>query len=326
VLSVRGGECFFKTLTTADTEDAQGRRELSSIEAATFNSEECFMKLRGKFFLFGACFLSLSAFAVKAQIGILDQDARTKPALVILGTYHMGVAGNNVVNAKVADITTPERQKQLVELVEKLKKFKPTKIVVECDLEDDAKTRETYERYLAGSYQLSKNETNQIGFRLAKELGHQKVYCVDWSDFWDDPAIGYEKYAAKDAEMDNFLKGHYRKLRSEIEAEFAEILPQPIIDQLIYVNQPAWTEKDNQRYFNLLRIGRGKEYIGANYVTWWYRRNLTILTNIIRLTDAPTDRILVVYGVGHAQLLNEYTTRSGFFNVESPLKYLKSKK
>lgn len=284
------------------------------------------MKLRGRIFLFGVCFLSLSTFAVKAQLGILDQDAKTKPALVILGTYHMGSAGSNVVNPKVADITTPERQKQLVELVENLKKFKPTKIVVECDLEDDAKTQETYNRYLSGSYQLSKNETNQIGFRLAKEVGHKKVYCVDWSDFWDDPAISYEKYAAKDAEMDSFLKGHYQKLKSEIEAEFAQLLPLPIIDQLIYVNQPARTERDNQRYFNLLRIGRGKEYIGANYVTWWYRRNLTILTNIIRLTDAPNDRILVVYGVGHAHLLNEYAQRSGFFNVESPLKYLKSKK
>ena len=94
---------------------------------------EIFMKLREKFFLFVFCFLFLSTFAVKAQIGIVDQDAKTKPTLVILGTYHMGTPGNNVVNPKVADISTPERQKQMVELVEKLKKFKPTKIVVECD-------------------------------------------------------------------------------------------------------------------------------------------------------------------------------------------------
>jgi len=284
------------------------------------------MKSLGKFFPFVFCFLFLPTLVVKAQIGILDQDAKTKPALVILGTYHMGTPGNNVVNPKVADITTPERQKQVVELVENLKKFKPTKIVLEYDLKDDAKIQEIYGRYLSGSYQLSKNETDQIGLRLAKELGHKKVYCVDWSDFWDDPAISYEKYAAKDAEMDSFLKGHYRKLKEEIGAEYTKLLPLPIVDQLIYVNQPAQTERDNQRYFNLLRIGRGKEYIGANYVSWWYRRNLTILTNIIRLTDAPDDRILVVYGVGHAKLLNEYAEQSCFYKVESPLKYLKTKK
>jgi hypothetical protein len=284
------------------------------------------MNLRRKIFLFGFCSLVLSTFAVKAQIGIVDRDAKTKPALVVLGTYHMGTPGNNVVNGKVDDVTSPERQKQIVKLIEKLEKFKPTKIVVECDLEDDAKTQETYERYLAGSYQLSKNETNQIGFRLAKELSHKKVYCVDWSDFWDDPSINYEKYAAKDAELDSFLKGVYRNLKTDVEAEHEKLFTLPVVEQLIFLNQPARIEKAHKTYFDLMRIGRGKEYIGTNYVSWWYRRNLTILDNIIRLTDSPNDRILVVYGSGHLKLLTQFAKESDFYNVESPLKYLESKK
>jgi hypothetical protein len=284
------------------------------------------MKLRRNFMLFCFCFLVLSAFAVRAQIGIVDKDARTKPTLLILGTYHMGTPGNNVVNGKVDDVSTPERQKQVVELVEKLKKFKPTKIVVECDLEDDAKTQETYERYLSGNYQLSKNETNQIGFRLAKESGHKKVYCVDWSDFWDDPAINYEKYAAKDAELDSFLKGVYRNLKRDVEAEHEKLFRLSVTDQLIFLNQPDRIEKDHQIYFDLMRIGRGKEYIGANYVAWWYRRNLTILDNIIRITESPQERILVIYGYGHLKLLTQFAKESDFYNVESPLKYLQGKK
>ncbi|HEV7859062.1 MAG TPA: DUF5694 domain-containing protein [Pyrinomonadaceae bacterium] len=284
------------------------------------------MKLRGKNFLFGICFLFLSTFVVKAQIGIVDRDATIKPTLVILGTYHMGTPGNNVVNGKVDDVTTPKRQKQMVELIEKLEKFKPTKIVVECDLEDDAKTQEAYDKYLSGTYQLSKNETNQIGFRLAKESGHKKVYCVDWSDFWDDPSINYEKYASKDAEMDSFLKGVYRNLKKEVDAEHEKLFTMPVINQLVFLNQPDRIEKDHKIYFDLMRIGRGKEYIGANYVSWWYRRNLTILDNIIRLTDSPNDRILVIYGSGHLKLLTQFAKESGFYNVESPLKYLESKK
>lgn len=98
------------------------------------------MKFREKLFLFFFGFLFLLTFAVKAQIGIVDQNAKTKPTLVILGTFHMGTPGNNVVNPKVANITTHERQKQMAELVDKLKKFKPTKIVLECDHpEADAK-------------------------------------------------------------------------------------------------------------------------------------------------------------------------------------------
>jgi Family of unknown function (DUF5694) len=284
------------------------------------------MKLRGKFFPFCFCFIFLSTFVVKAQIGIVDRDAKTKPTLVILGTYHMGTPGNNVVNGKVDDVTSPERQKQVVQLVEKLGKFKPTKIVVECDLEADAKTQEIYDQYLSGSYQLSKNETNQIGFRLAKELGHKKVYCVDWSDFWDDPAINYEKYASKDAGLDSFLKGVYQKLKKEVDAEHERLFTLPVIGQLVLLNQPDRIEKNHKIYFDLMRIGRGKEYIGANYVSWWYRRNLTILDNIIRLTDSPNDRILVIYGSGHLKLLTQFAKESDFYNVESPLQYLKSKK
>ena len=284
------------------------------------------MKLREKFLLFVFCFLFLSTLSANAQIGIVDGNAKTKPTLVVLGTYHMGTPGNNVVNPKVADITAPERQKQIVELVEKLKKFQPTKIVIECDLEDDAKTQEIYSKYLSGNYQLTKNETNQIGFRLAKESGHKKVYCVDWSDFWDDPAINFIKYASQDAELDGFLKKVNQKLKRETDAEYEKILPLSITNQLISVNNPAQIEKSHQIYFDLMRIGRGKEYIGANYVAWWYRRNLTILDNIIRLTDSPNDRVLVIYGFGHLKLLTQFAKESDFYNVESPLKYLKSKK
>src|ERR1043166_790545 len=109
------------------------------------------MKIRGTLFLKVCGFVFISLIAAQAQIGIVDQDARTKPTLVILGTYHMGTPGNNVVNPKVADITTPERQQQLVELVDKLKRFKPTKIVLECDSDTEAKTQGAYEKYLSGN-------------------------------------------------------------------------------------------------------------------------------------------------------------------------------
>jgi hypothetical protein len=284
------------------------------------------MKFCGKILQFGLCALFLSTFAVQAQLGIVDRDAVVKPTLVVLGTYHMGTPGNNIVNGKVDDVTSPERQKQMEELVERLKKFKPTKIVVECDLEDDAKTQSIYNRYLSGNYQLSKNETNQIGFRLAKESGLRKVYCVDWSGFWDDPSINYEKYASKDAELDGFLKGVYRKLKREVDAEHEKLFKLPVIEQLVFLNQPERIEKDHKIYFDLMRIGRGEQYTGANYVSWWFRRNLTILDNIVRLTDSMNDRILVIYGYGHLKLLTQFARESGFYNVESPLSYLKSKK
>ncbi|NJM54327.1 MAG: hypothetical protein HC846_13670 [Blastocatellia bacterium] len=87
---------------------------------------------------------------------------------MILGSYHFGLQGNNVIKAKTPDITTSKRQNQIAELIKRLKKFKPTKIVVEIDFADDAKTQDVYNQYLNGSYQLTTNETNQIGFALRR--------------------------------------------------------------------------------------------------------------------------------------------------------------
>lgn len=134
------------------------------------------------------------------------------------------------------------------------------------------------------------------------------------------------KYASQDAELDNFLKGVNQKLKQEIDTKYEKLLPLSITDQLVSVNEFAEIEKSHQVYFDIMRIGRGKEYTGANYLAWWYRRNLTILTNIVRLTDSPNDRILVIYGAGHSKLLNQFAKESGFYVVESPLKYLKSMK
>ncbi len=284
------------------------------------------MKLRGKIFLFGFCFLILSTFTAKAQLGIVDKNAKKKPTLVVLGTYHMSATTTNVVNNQVDDITTPERQKQVVELVERLKKFKPTKIALECDIEDDAKVQEFYNQYLAGSRGLSKNETNQIGFRLAKELGHKKVYCVDWGIFPEDQLYWYEKYAAKDPELNDFLKKVYEELKKDENGGTEKSRTLSVTDRLILLNQPERWEKSHQRYFEIMRIGRGAEYVGANYLSWLYGRNMKILVNLIRITDSMDDRILVIYGNGHNKLLNQFAKESRFYNVESPLKYLKGKK
>lgn len=281
------------------------------------------MKLRGRLVLSVACSLFFRVMVANAQVGIVDREAKTKPTLVILGTYHMAATTTNVVNREVDDITSPVRQKQILELVGKLKTFKPTRIALECDIEDQAKVQDLYDRYLAGTGQLSKNETNQIGFRLAKELNHKKVYCVDWGIFPDDPLYWYEKYAAKDAELNDFLKGVYVDLHEEVNAETEKLTKLSVTDQLIFLNQPERWEKSHQRYFEFMRIGRGPEYVGANYLSWWYGRNMKILVNIIRITDSLHDRILAVYGYGHLKLLNQFAKESEFYTVESPLKYLK---
>lgn len=286
-----------------------------------FSSRNRFMKMYKNFCLI-ISLLFCTVLSVSAQIGIVDKDAPEKPVLMVLGSYHLGAQGNNVIKSKTVDIMAPERQKELAELIEKLKKFNPTKIAVEIDVEDDAKTQKLYEDYLAGKYELTRNESNQIGFRLARRLGHKKVYCVDWGIFPDDESYNYEKFAARHPEMGKFLKETVDKWKKEFEEESEKMLGLSILDQYILINQPARIERDHRNYFDLIRLNSGSEYAGANYLSWLYGRNMKIFANIIRITDSPKDRILVIYGAGHTKLLNQFAEESGFYKVESPLKYL----
>ncbi|MDZ7757391.1 DUF5694 domain-containing protein [Rhodohalobacter sp.] len=258
----------------------------------------------------------------KAQFGHVEQTANNKPTLVILGTYHMATTSSNVINIDVDDVTSPERQRQMLELIDKLKTFKPTKIALECDYKNQSKIVEQYNDYLSGNFELTRSEVHQIGYRLAKESGHKKVFCIDWGIFPEDPLYNYESYSRQHPRLNEYLNNLYEDNEDIAKNSAEKITSRTITENLMARNEPVANKKSHQGYFKFLRIGKEDEYVGANYLSWWYERNLKILTNIIRFTESPDDRILVVYGAGHNYLLNQFAKESGFYEVESPLKYL----
>ncbi|WP_138429815.1 DUF5694 domain-containing protein [Fodinibius saliphilus] len=274
-------------------------------------------------FFAGLLLWTILPITLKAQLGNVTQNAKEKPKLVILGTYHMATTTSNVINTDVDDVTTPERQREILELMDKLKKFKPTKIALECDYEVNDKAQKQYKDYLAGDFELTRNEVHQIGFRLGKELGHKKIYCIDWGIFPDDPLYNYETYSRQHPDLNQYLNELYKNNEEKATRAAERIASRSIVDNLIAINHPDSIEKDHQEYFKFLRIGKGDEYVGANYLSWWYSRNLKILMNIIRFTESSEDHILVVYGSGHNKLLNQLAKESAFYEVESPLKYLR---
>jgi Family of unknown function (DUF5694) len=57
-------------------------------------------------------------------------------------------------------------------------------------------------------------------------------------------------------------------------------------------------------YTYLSRIGDDGDYVGADLVAAWHQRNLRMFARLSRLSG-PGERILVLYGQGHAYLLRE---------------------
>src|SRR5467141_4140826 len=109
-----------------------------------------------------------------SQQAPLERPAPPPPAraeVLVLGVYHMSNPGHDIFNMQADDVLAPRRQAEIAQVIAALEKFHPTKIAVERDVFDKRISKD-YPDYLAGKHELTRNEIEQIGFRLAKQLGH----------------------------------------------------------------------------------------------------------------------------------------------------------
>jgi hypothetical protein len=134
--------------------------------------------------------------------------------VLVLGTYHMPNPGRDLHNMQADNVLSPKRQQEIAQLIEVLKKFQPTKIAIEAEFGSQHVDHE-YSDYLAGKYTLSPNEIDQIGYRLAKELGHRAVYAVDADG--DFPYYRVLNYAKA-----NGLKEKFDAMQASTEARVKE--------------------------------------------------------------------------------------------------------
>ena len=266
------------------------------------------------------------------------QQTTEKPTIMILGSTHLANPGADVYNIKMDDVLAPKRQDEISELVRLLKAYQATKIAFEQDPSQDPEINANYQRYLNGTYELHRSEIDQIGFRLAKQMGHSKVYGVDYwpwpdrnpffPDGFDWDLMDYRKFA-ETHHQEHFLRPpplpEGKVTKDKNGATWIE--PEKyvsIIDMYIRLNEPEGRSADHQAYLQSARVGLGDQYPGANWVSHsWYDRNLKIYVNLTRITESD-DRILLIIGAGHVYLVQQFLEESGDYIIESPLKYLKA--
>ena len=270
-----------------------------------------------------------------ASTGDIKQMGK-KPTIMILGSWHFSNPGMDGINDKTDDVRAPKRQREIEQLVGQLKAFRPTKVAIEADERFDAKVNANYHGYMEGTYELERREGDQIGFRLAKQMGHPKMYCVD---YWPKQDPIFESIKGHLINRSEFAKKHNQEhlfgshptgpgkvTRDEegriwIEAEEYE----PIIDKYIRINQPENSRASQRAYLHDARIGLDDKYPGADWLAHiWYARNLKIFVNLTRITESADDRILLIIGAGHIFLVQQFLEDSGDYIVESPLDYLSS--
>ena len=259
-----------------------------------------------------------------------------KPIIMILGSSHLANPGWDGVNPKIDDVLVPKRQTEIEQLVAQLGKFQPTKIALEIDVSRDAEINASYQGYLEGTYELKRYESDQIGFRLAKQMEHPKVYCVDY--FREDPIVQEdidERLVDYDAFAEANGQKHLLSSPSPTEGKITKDAEgrtwivrekyEPMIDMYIRINQDEGIRKNLRDYLRIARIGLQDEYPGANWVAHaWYPRNLKIFVNLTRITELENERILLIIGAGHLGFLKQIVEDSEVYNLESPLEYLET--
>jgi hypothetical protein len=235
-----------------------------------------------------------------------------KPTILVLGVYHF--------NSNGEDVTTPKRQKEIEEVVALLKKFQPTKIAVEAPF-DNVKINEDYSQYLAGHYPLPPNEINQLGFRLAKELDHARVYPIDWRNKFD--LLPVMTFANANKQGAVVQKGVARLTAQE--QQLKKLIKTATITEILrFLNtDDSVKEVDYLMLTTLVHVGKDNNYVGTDVLAGWYERNLKIFTNLTRVIETSEDRILVIIGSGHVKLLRQFIEETGEYSLEKAEKYLK---
>jgi hypothetical protein len=246
------------------------------------------------------CVLALTVGGV-----VLGAAARQAPAespaapgraeVLVLGVYHMSNPGHDIFNMRADDVLAPKRQAEIAQVVAALKKFRPTKVAVERD-PGDKRVAKDYADYLAGKHQLTRNEVEQLGFRLARELGHKAIYPVDADgDFPYQRLVNYAKGAGRSKELDALMGG----FGDLVKAQGEYLASHTVLETLLEMNSDERVARDVGLYHRLARFGEPGDWAGADLVSDWFRRNMRICSNCAQLIESPNERVLVIFGAGH---------------------------
>jgi hypothetical protein len=231
----------------------------------------------------------------------------------------MANPGKDMFNLQVDDVRAPKRQAEIAEFVGSIKAFHPTKIAIEAPL-GDAQVNQHYREYLGGRYTLTASESDQIGFRLAKELGHKQVYPINVvGDFPFDPVAEFAKKNGKEQLLNDLMASAPQELDEQ-----ANILKAGTIGDLYrYINSDEQVRKGHAIYMVFGRFAGNGEYPGPDLQAEWYRRNARIFSNLRNVIDSPEDRVLVIYGAGHEYWLQRNVLDSDDLVLERLSDYIR---
>ncbi|WP_019412702.1 DUF5694 domain-containing protein [Paenisporosarcina sp. TG20] len=246
------------------------------------------------------------------------ENINKKPKVMVLGTFHMRYTPD-LHRVDFDNLLSSKRQEEIRKVVNGLKNYNPTKIAVEVVKENDNLINKEYQQYINGQLELKVDEIHQFGFRTAAELEHKNIYAVDWMESVGNRAISqvFDWVKIEQPDLYNLIDEKYRsKLQLNLD-------DRGIFELVCNYNEEQFIKKQHEMYMQVARIGKGTEYVGIDWVRWWYQRNLIIYSNLAQITNSSSDRTLLIIGAAHVYLISQFLRESGLFEVVSVNDYLK---
>lgn len=269
-------------------------------------------------FLSTILILLLTGIPVVSQAQDSPSNNSEKAEVMILGTSHFGNPGQDVINSTFPDVLKPKYQHQIANVIDSLAQFNPTKVAIEARKSFAAEVDSMYQQYRQNNHELTRNERQQLGFRLGKRFDHSQLYAIDYKgEFPFKKVMGYAK--EHNPEFMNYLKNTRQKIKSMNDSLYAVATIPEILRSKN--SEHYLTAMQRNFYAQTATVGAEDSWVGVDLVTKWHRRNLKIFGHLANITE-PGDQIIVIFGAGHAPLLRYFVESSRDMKLADPLDYL----
>ncbi|NRB62332.1 MAG: hypothetical protein HRU40_04750 [Saprospiraceae bacterium] len=260
-----------------------------------------------------------------------EEPIDKKIKVYLLGTFHFAQTDDDY------NVKEQKHQESIKELCDIIQKQNPDKIFVERQPEFEFKSKidSLFQAYTKGRELKPKGEMYQIGFRVAKELGHKKVYQCDNPGQYGKYYRQARDYAAKNDQMDILEAKRIGTVKryDNIVNEDSVMQNSTLLEYIQWINSEQVMQTSHAHYIaNYPQIGSTDFYnyddddtlIGAELTADWYRRNIMIYTKMICQLDYKEDAIFLLMGADHIPIIKNLFDANPYFEVINPREWLKS--
>jgi hypothetical protein len=276
--------------------------------------------------------LRILAFAAVLLLptAVLAQSPAAAPRepvkVMVVGVFHLNNPGRDINNIAVDPVTTPAKQAELAAVAEALRGFHPTAVAIEREAPDPATLFDQfYPAFTPTDLLRDGDERVQLGYRLADLEGLNRVYAID-----EKPGEGERDYFPF-SKVQAWFNAHGRQAEFEaLNAPVAAFTADFSVRQrtetlgalLADINRRDHPINGTMAlYYGLLQFGDAVEQPGAELNAAWYERNAKIFSKLMTVAE-PGDRIVIIFGAGHAYWLRHFIENTPGFALVDPVPYL----